>query len=124
MPSKDAGPLAFNADASSPLIPHGLPPTRRPRSVLSSEEELPSLDKIQLLRKRITLLVLGVTRFVQRDYALVSFFLGFQLPVLGKYQCFFVSDKRLGVFIKFHEGILREEFYDVASERRNARVRN
>lgn len=44
--------------------------------------------------------------------------------VLGKYQCFFVSEKRLGVFIKFHEAILREEFYDVASERRNARVRN
>lgn len=44
--------------------------------------------------------------------------------VLGKCQCFFVSEKRLGVFIEFHEAILREEFYDVASERKNARVRN
>lgn len=45
LPSKDAGPLAFNADASSPLIPHGLPPTAI-RSVLGGGAPISRQDPV------------------------------------------------------------------------------
>lgn len=82
LPSKDAGPLAFNADASFPLIPpqrddHSRPATVCPRLHPSLSLSLPplSLDtRSSCCAKGLPLLVLGVIRFVQRDYALVTGF--------------------------------------------------